>query len=87
MDTESDKRSEMAFEITKNVTESSAKALENVRSGGLVGDLRDQIDQLQAELERYKKALCDIAGDEHDVNWYKCYAKEVAVDALKGEQE
>ena len=37
---ESDKRSKQAFKITKNVTESCAETILDVRSGGIVGELQ-----------------------------------------------
>ena len=50
-----DKTSKVAFEITKNVTESNAETLVNVRSGGLVGELRKEIEQLQAEKKSWRR--------------------------------
>ena len=50
----SEYRSSKAFEITKNVKESNAETLLNVRSGGVVGELREQIEQLQAKNKELK---------------------------------
>jgi len=57
----SDKRSRRAFEITKNVKTSIADTLADVRSGGLVGELKTEIAQLQAERDEYHNQyhLCE----------------------------
>lgn len=54
-----DKTSQKAFEITKNVTESNADTLANVRSGGMVGILKGEITQLRAENDRLKEMLIE----------------------------
>ena len=58
-----DKTSKAAFEITKNVTESNAETLVNVRSGGLVGELRKEIEQFQAEFIRLNIIIDNRAED------------------------
>lgn len=74
-----DETSKKAFEITKHIKESTAETLENVRSGGLTGQLRSQIGQLQAENEQIKRqfdCLSELVIYLHPETW-ECYLEDV----------
>ena len=49
--------SKEAYEITKYVKETSAETLLNVRSGGVVEDLREEITQLRAKNKALRKDI------------------------------
>lgn len=52
-----DKTSKRAFEITKNVKESTADTLADVRSGGVVSQLKTENKRLQAELDWWHELI------------------------------